>query len=92
MQSNDGAVSYLGMLYVIGGSRLRVFSYLSNRIWKKANWWKEKILSRGSKEVLIKSHISLLYSKNNHSENHTSCATFRVAVGSKGESELDYMG
>lgn len=46
MQSSDGAGSYLGMSYAIGGSR-QSFFYLSKRIWKKI------FLSRGGKEILI---------------------------------------
>ena len=44
---------YLGLLVFVGQSKLKVFSY-TERIWKRIQGWKEKMLSRAGKEVLIK--------------------------------------
>lgn len=45
---------YLGLLVFVGQSKLKVFSYTKERIWKRIQGWKEKMLSRAGKEVLIK--------------------------------------
>ena len=45
---------YLGLLVFVGQSRKKVFSYLKDRVWKRIQGWKEKMLSRAGKEVLIK--------------------------------------
>ena len=48
---------YLGLPTVIGRSKKMVFSVLKERVWKKLQGWKEKLLSRAGKEVLLKSVI-----------------------------------
>ena len=45
---------YLGLPTIIGRSKKAVFSCLKERIWKKLQGWKQKLLSRPGKEVLIK--------------------------------------
>ncbi|XP_057251804.1 uncharacterized protein LOC125498516 [Beta vulgaris subsp. vulgaris] len=45
---------YLGLPTIIGRSKKVVFMCLKERIWKKMQGWKEKLLSRPGKEVLIK--------------------------------------
>jgi len=45
---------YLGLPVFVGQSRKKVFSYLKDRVWKHILGWKEKMLSRAGKEVLIK--------------------------------------
>jgi len=45
---------YLGLPVHVGRSRSFVFAYLKDRIWKRIQGWKEKLLSRAGKEVLIK--------------------------------------
>ena len=45
---------YLGLPVHVGRSRSLVFAYLKDRIWKRIQGWKEKLLSRAGKEVLIK--------------------------------------
>ncbi|XP_048491644.1 uncharacterized protein LOC125492933 [Beta vulgaris subsp. vulgaris] len=48
---------YLGLPTVIGRSKKMVFAVLKERVWKKLQGWKEKLLSRAGKEVLLKSVI-----------------------------------
>ncbi|XP_021717271.1 uncharacterized protein LOC110685117 [Chenopodium quinoa] len=45
---------YLGLPTIIGRSKKEIFASLKERIWKKLQGWKEKLLSRPGKEVLIK--------------------------------------
>lgn len=47
-------MKYLGFPTIIGRSKKVVFSCLKDRIWKKLQRWKEKLLARPGKEVLIK--------------------------------------
>ncbi|XP_056697634.1 uncharacterized mitochondrial protein AtMg00310-like [Spinacia oleracea] len=51
---------YLGIPTIIGRSKKSVFATLKDRIWKKLQGWKEKLLSRAGKEVLIKSVIQAI--------------------------------
>lgn len=44
---------YLGLPTLIGRARYQSFSYLKDRVWKKLQGWKGKLLSRAGKEVLI---------------------------------------
>ena len=46
--------SYLGLPTLIGRSKYQAFSFLKERVWKKIQGWKEKLLSKAGKEVLIK--------------------------------------
>lgn len=46
--------SYLGLPTLIGRSKYQTFSYLKERVWKKLQGWKGRLLSRAGKEVLIK--------------------------------------
>lgn len=45
---------YLGMPVYVGKSKKNVFLYLKERIWQHVQGWKEKMLSKAGKEVLIK--------------------------------------
>lgn len=54
MKCSDGKELYLGMPYALGGTRKQFFTFLTSRIWKKAHVWKETFLSKGGKEILIK--------------------------------------
>ncbi|XP_021859944.2 uncharacterized protein [Spinacia oleracea] len=45
---------YLGLPTIIGRSKKAIFAALKERIWKKLQGWKEKLLSKPGKEVLIK--------------------------------------
>jgi hypothetical protein len=45
---------YLGLPVYVGRSRLKTFEYLKDRVWKRIQRWKERMLSRMGKDVLIK--------------------------------------
>ena len=45
---------YLGLPSIIGRSKTEVFAEVKERVGKKLAEWKEKMLSMGGKEVLIK--------------------------------------
>lgn len=51
----DKQEKYLGLPTVIGRSKKVTFACIKERIWKKLQGWKEKLLSRPGKEILIKS-------------------------------------
>ena len=46
--------SYLGLPTLIGRAKYHTFSFLKDRVWKKLQGWKGMLLSRASKEILIK--------------------------------------
>jgi len=52
---DGGMGSYLGLLEKIHGSKTQVFSFVRDRLQKRLNTWSAKFLSKGGKEVLIKS-------------------------------------
>jgi len=52
--------SYLGMPTLVGRTEYQNFSYLKDRVWKKLQGWKDMILSRVGKEVLIKTVIQAI--------------------------------
>ena len=45
---------YLGLPISMGRSKVLTFNYLKERVWKKIQGWKEKLLSKAGKDVLIK--------------------------------------
>ena len=45
---------YLGLPSVIGKSKNQVFAEIKEKVGKKLSSWKEKMLSMGGKEILIK--------------------------------------
>lgn len=45
---------YLGLPSMVGRGKYQAFSQLKNKVWLKLQGWKEKLLSQGGKEVLIK--------------------------------------
>lgn len=57
MSCSSGDGKYLSLPYLIGRSKKDIFNYLKDHIWKKAHGWKEKLLSMGGKEVLIKAML-----------------------------------
>lgn len=51
---------YLGIPTVSGGSKKIMFKSILDRVWRKLRVWKEKLLSRADKEVLIKAVIQAI--------------------------------
>jgi hypothetical protein len=45
---------YLGLPVYMGRSRSKTFAYLKDRVWKIIQGWKEKLLSKAGKEILVK--------------------------------------
>ena len=45
---------YLSLPVYVGKSRCNVFAYLKERIWQRIQGWKERLLSKAGKEILIK--------------------------------------
>ena len=46
--------TYLGLPTLVGRAKYQTFSYLNDRVRKKLQGWKECLLSKAGKEVLIK--------------------------------------
>jgi hypothetical protein len=51
---------YLGLPVYMGRSRSKMFVYLKDRVWKRIQGWKEKLLSRAGKETLIKAVVQVI--------------------------------
>jgi hypothetical protein len=45
---------YLGLPVYMGRSKAKMFTYLKDRVWKRIQGWKEKLMSRARQETLIK--------------------------------------
>lgn len=50
----EALTKYLGLPALFGISKKVVFAQVIDKVWKKVNGWKEKVLSRTGKQVLIK--------------------------------------
>ena len=48
------ASKYLGLPTYVGKAKAKMFEYVKERIWKRIQGWKEKLLSKAGKEILIK--------------------------------------
>lgn len=60
IEAEGGDAKYLGLLESISGSKVKVFSYLKEKLGKQISSWHAKTLSQGGKEVLIKAVASAL--------------------------------
>ncbi|XP_048493277.1 uncharacterized protein LOC125493797 [Beta vulgaris subsp. vulgaris] len=60
MRQVEQHAKYLGIPFILGRSKKSIFDSLLDRIWKKLQGWKEKLLSRAGKEILLKSVIQAL--------------------------------
>ena len=45
---------YLGLPTIVGKSKNQVFNFVKEPVWKKLKGWKENVLSRVGREVLMK--------------------------------------
>ncbi|CAL8114475.1 unnamed protein product [Prunus armeniaca] len=51
---------YLGLPTVAGKGRKQLFQQLKDKLWKHISGWKEKLLSRAGKEILIKAVLQAI--------------------------------
>ena len=51
---------YLGLPPIMGRSKRRAFNEIKDRIWKRLQGWKEKLLSQADREILIKAVIQAI--------------------------------
>ena len=45
---------YLGLPSFVGRPKYQTFVQLKDKVWKRVNGWKEKLLSQAGREALIK--------------------------------------
>jgi hypothetical protein len=50
----------LGLLALVGKSRMSEFKSIKDRIWKRLHDWKTKFLSQAGKEILLKEMIQAI--------------------------------
>jgi hypothetical protein len=55
-----GTGNYLGLPSMIGRKKKEIFAYIKDRIWKRINAWRGRMLSRAGKEVMIKSVLQAI--------------------------------
>ena len=51
---------YLGLLSLIGRSKVSSFARVKGKVWSRIKGWKEKFLSQAGKEILLKSVIQAI--------------------------------
>jgi hypothetical protein len=51
---------YLGLLALVGKSRMREFKSIKDKVWKRLHDWNTKFLSQNGKEVLLKAVIQAI--------------------------------
>ena len=51
---------YLGLPSLVGGNKKASFNYIEERVWKKIQGWKEKLLSQAGREILIKAVVQVI--------------------------------
>ena len=51
---------YLGLPVFIGKSKAKAFAFLKQKIWSRIQGWKEKLLSKAGKEILIKAIVQAI--------------------------------
>lgn len=56
----DKTGKYLGIPYDWGVSKMQMFAWILAKVNIKPNGWKEKLISRAGKEILIKAVVQAL--------------------------------
>ena len=51
---------YLGLPSLVGKNKNASFNYIKERVWKKIQGWKEKLLSQVGREILIKAVVQAI--------------------------------
>ena len=51
---------YLDLPSFVGGGKKQSFGYIREMIWHKMQGWKERLLSQGGREVLIKAKLQAM--------------------------------
>ncbi|GJN18349.1 hypothetical protein PR202_gb05502 [Eleusine coracana subsp. coracana] len=51
---------YLCLQVYMGRSKVKTFAYVKDRVWKRIQGWKEKLLSKARKEILIKAIVQAI--------------------------------
>ena len=51
---------YLGLPPIMGRSKKRAFNDIKDRIWRRLQGWKEKLLSQAGREILIKAIVQAI--------------------------------
>jgi hypothetical protein len=54
IRSEARTEKYLGLPVYVGRSRTQTFAYIKDKVWKRIQGWKEKMLSKAGKDILIK--------------------------------------
>ena len=70
---------YLGLPSLVGKNKNASFNYIKERVWKKIQGWKEKLLSQVGREILIKAVVQAIPTYT------MSC--FKLPLGLRGELE-----
>lgn len=60
IEAEGGEGKYLSLPEIMNGSKVKLFSYLKERMSKKISGWHARTLSQGGKEVLIKAVASAI--------------------------------
>ncbi|XP_013608062.1 PREDICTED: uncharacterized mitochondrial protein AtMg00310-like [Brassica oleracea var. oleracea] len=60
IQNEGGMSTYLGIPEDISGSKCKLFAFLKDKLMHRVNGWRGRWLSKGGKEVLIKSILLAL--------------------------------
>ncbi|XP_012087680.1 uncharacterized protein LOC105646435 [Jatropha curcas] len=60
VEEKDSLGCYLGLPSHVGRKKREVFGYLKDRIWRKVSSWKDGMLSRAGKEILLKTVLQAM--------------------------------